>query len=251
MLWSVVLLALLATGITAAGRSDVQLATNVRHAAAAEAAADGGIAAAVFHVSDTSAQAWPADDQPRQILFAGYTLRLRIADESRKVNPNLAPPALMTALLVASGADEARAASIAQAIGQWHAADTHDAVVAQYRAAGSTAAPTGFPFRSLDELGLVLGMTPDILARLRPHISVFAEGLVNFAAADPVVRQAVLSLGTGAPQPSTLRPTMVDITADAQGHDGSRFIRHAVVALGVDQTGRLFRTLLWEALPAD
>ena len=250
MLWSVVFLALLATGITAAGRSDVLLATNVRHAAAAEAAADGGIAAAVFHVTDASAQAWPADDQPRQIAFAGYTLRLRIADESRKVNPNLATSALLTALLVASGADQTRAASITQAIGQWHAADTHDAVVAQYRAAGMPAAPTGFPFRSLDELGLVMGMTPEILARFRPHLSVFAEGLVDFPAADPVVRQAVLSLGTGAPQPSTVRPTVIDVTADAQSRDGSRFIRHAVVALGADQTGRPFRTLLWEALPA-
>ena len=222
VLWSVVLLALLAAGI----------------------------AAAVFHVSDGSALAWPADDQPRQILFAGYTLRLRVADESRKVNPNLAAPALMTALLVASGADEARAASIAQAITQWHAADTHDAVVAQYRAAGMPAAPTGFPFRSLDELGLVMGMTPDILARLRPHLSVFAEGLVDFAEADPVVRQALLSQGTGAPQPSTLSPTVVDITSDAQGRDGSRFIRHAVISLGADQAGRPFRTLLWEALPA-
>ena len=56
VLWSVVLLALLATGITAAGRSQTQLAGNVRRAAAAEAAADGGIYAAAFHTTDAPAR---------------------------------------------------------------------------------------------------------------------------------------------------------------------------------------------------
>ena len=149
VLWSVVLLSLLATGITAAGRSDVQLAGNLRRAAAAEAAADAGIAAAVFHASDAPGQAWLADGRSHLLPFGSFALTIRIQDEDRKVNPTYAPPNLLIALLSASGADPSQAASLAQAIADWHTANTVGIVAAQYRAAGMAAAPTGMPFRSL------------------------------------------------------------------------------------------------------
>ena len=250
VLWSVVLLSLLATGITAAGRSDVQLAGNLRRAAAAQAAADAGIAAAVFHASDAPGQAWPADGQPHTLPFGRYALTIRIRDEDRKVNPNYAPADLLTALLSASGADPSQAASLAQAIAEWHTANTVEMVAARYRAAGMAAAPTGAPFRSLDELGLVMGMTPGLLARLRPHLSVFAQAPLNFEQADPVVQAAVRALGTGnPPAPAAAPPLVVDITCEAQGRDGSRFVRHAIVELQQDETGRLFQTLSWDAPP--
>ena len=249
MLWSVVLLALLATGITAAGRSDVQLAANIRRAAEAQAAADAGVAMAVFHVSDAPAQAWAADGAARPVTFGSYAITLRIADEARKVNPNFAAPDLLARLLAASGADPATAATVAQAITQWHSAGAHEMVVAQYRKAGMPAAPDGAPFRSLDELGLVMGMTPELLARLRPHLSVYAQGPIDFEQADPVVREAVLGLGGGAPPAPPPRPAVIEVTSDATARDGSRFIRHAIVELGPDRSGRLFRTLVWDSLP--
>ena len=250
VLWSVVLLALLATGITAAGRSDVQLATNIRRAAAAQQAADAGIAMAVFHVSDAPAQAWLADGSTRRVPFGAYTLTVRIADEARKINPNFVPPDLLAALLTGVGADPRRAAELGQAISDWHVPGSRDVMVARYRAAGMAAAPTGTLFRSIDELGLVIGMTPDLLAGLRPHLSVYAQGPLNFEQADPVIREAVQRLGGLPPPQPTGRPSVIDVTSDARSRDGSRFVRHAVVALGKDDAGRLFRTLLWEAAPA-
>ena len=82
VLWSVVLLALLATGLNAAGRTDLQLAANIRRAAAAEAAADGGIAAAIFHASGLPATAWAADGQPHTVRIGAYAVTLRIMDEN-------------------------------------------------------------------------------------------------------------------------------------------------------------------------
>ncbi len=250
VLWSVVLLAILATGITLAGRSDTQLAGNIRRAAAAEAAADAGVAAAVFHMADAPARAWVADGRPRALPFGRYAITLRIRDENRLLNPNFAPPALMAALLAAAGADTQRAAAIALAIVEWHAPGMREQVTARYRAAGQPAAPTGQAFASVGEVGLVMGMTPALLAALRPHLSVFAPGPLNYAQADPVVRDALRSLGGGEPPAAEPRASVLDITADAQGADGSRFVRHAVVALGQDEAKRLYETLLWEALPA-
>lgn len=271
VLWSVVLLALLTTGMTAAGRSDLQLAGNLRRSAAAEAAADGGIAAAIFHACDAPARAWSADDQPRTLRIGAYTLTVRVLDEGGKVNPNFAPPELLAGLMTASGADPRRAAELAQAIAEWHQIGVHDALVQRYRSAGMAAAPTGQPFRSVAELGLVIGMTPDLLARLAPHLSVFAEGALQIARADPVIQATMRGLGVTAQPGTAERPIVINVTADASGPDGSRFIRRAVVSLrpdgppsGTPNTltpglatpgktagpGRPFRILSWEALPS-
>ena len=69
------------------------------------------------------------------------------------------------------------------------------------------------------------------------------------AQADPVLRAAFLSLGAREPPPPSPHPTVVDVRADAQARDGSRFVRHAVVELGKDRAGRAFRILTWDAPP--
>jgi len=60
VLWSMALLALIGTRITAAGHVEAQLATNLRANAIAEAAADGAVFEALFHFMDGSAGHWPA-----------------------------------------------------------------------------------------------------------------------------------------------------------------------------------------------
>ena len=243
VLWSVVLLALLATGITAAGRTDIQLAGNVRRAAAADAAAEAGIQAAIFHLSDAPGRSWPADGRTQTIPFGRYRLAIRVLDEARKVNPNYAPTDLMAALLASAGADPTRAAALAASIADWHQPGIEDAQAARYRAAGLGAAPTGNQFRSVDDLRLVIGMPQAVFARLRPMLSVHAEPPLNVEQADPLVRAALRSLGTDDPPPSNARPTVVEIFALATGTDGSRAERHAIVSLGPDGTGRLFRRI--------
>ncbi|MDR3535940.1 MAG: hypothetical protein P4L71_05530, partial [Acetobacteraceae bacterium] len=50
VLWSLVLLSLILTQLLSAGRSEAQLAGNLRNAAMAEAIADGAVREAVFHL---------------------------------------------------------------------------------------------------------------------------------------------------------------------------------------------------------
>ena len=203
VLWSLVLLSLLATGITAAGRSQLQLAGNLRRSAAAEAAADGGIYAAAFHASDTSPRAWLPDGSAHTMRIGGYELDVRIRDESAFLNPNTAPPELFAALLIAIGAEPTQATAIAQSVVDWRAPGAREPVIQRYRSAGLSAAPTGQPFRSIDELGLVIGMTPQLLAQLRPHLSIFTEGPVQAARADTIIQSALRSLGGGTLSAST------------------------------------------------
>jgi general secretion pathway protein K len=246
VLWSVVLLALLAMGLTAAGRSDMKLAGNLRRAAAAEAAANGGVYAAVFNVADIPARAWVVDGQSHEIRIGGYTVMVRVWDESGKLNPNYAPPDLLAALLVHAGADPSWARVLVQAIADWHALGMREAMTKLYQSAGRPVAPTGELFRSVDELGLVMGMTPDLVARMKPFLSVYAVAPLQVAHADPVLQGLVNTLDNGAPIPPPARPSVLNIVAEARSVDGSRFVRHAVVSLGEDRAGLLFRTLVWD-----
>jgi len=250
VLWAVVLLALLATQLTAAGRTELQLAANLRSAAAAEAAADGAVEAAVFHLLDPS-DPWTADGAERTLRVPGGLAVLRIEDEAGKVNPNVASPELLRALLRRAGADQRAADSIAAAIVDWRFPSAQGqpggAKEPQYRAAGRDYGPAGAPFHSVAELGAVLGMTPDLLARLAPNVSVLTDTDPDLAASPPLVRQAIQDLRGARPATSRRRPLRtVTIAARVAGDAGGQFMRRAVVKLGITPKEPLFQILTWE-----
>lgn len=252
VLWTLVLLTLITTHLVALGRTEARLAANLLAAAAAEALADGAIHEAMFRLLDASPEGWRADGAPRRLALPGGTAEIRIEDQAGLVNPSTVPPPLMAALLRRVGADARQAETIAAAVGDWVYPDARasGAKAPQYRAAGRGYAPPETPFRSVAELGLVLGMTPDLLARLTPHLTVFYEGEPDPAAADPVVSQAIRDVVGNSVQPGRRDgdgPRVVAITAAAVGREGGRFTRRAVVRLA-REGGRLHRVLAWERI---
>ena len=245
-------LALLAAQVTAAGHLDLQLAQNLCNAAVTEAAADGGINDAVFRLF-ASRERLPL--VRRYSVPQDVTLNVHVESLAGRLNPNVASPALLRALLEELGVGAQRAASLTDAIRDWSTPGQvprpHGAKAAEYRADGRIYGPPGAPFRSLDELGLVLGMTPELLDRLRPHLTVWWEADPDAAVADPVVLRALHSLGMDEERASTGQPgagRVVDITAEAIAPGGSRFVRHAVVTtLAGGSRGQLWRQLEWNS----
>lgn len=251
MLWSVVLLALIATGITAAGRTDIHLASNLRAAARAEAAADGAIEEAAFHLLDPVTP-WHADGQDRQLDVSGVWVTVSIVNEAGKANLNTASPELLSAILAGCGASAQQAAALAQAIVDWRfpGRATPGALSARlvaYRIAGLNYSPPGEPFERLEELGLVAGMTPDLLARLTPLLSIYNDSDVDPREADTIVRQAVSRIFGPVVQSDAphAAPATVTITATAATAEGARFIRHATVRIGRSDREKLFSVLAW------
>ena len=249
VLWSLVLLSLLVTQLTASGRSEARLALNLRTNAATEAAADGAIREAVFHIIDASAGHWAANGQ----VHERGRIFIRIDSEAGRINPNTAQPELLSALLHAIGADTRTAQNLATAIVDWRFPGGQPreggARMPQYRAAGLDYGPPGAPFETLDELGLVLGMTPELLARLTPHLTLYHEGDPNSANADPVVLAALReATGTTALPPGRIDETTVAITATALGPNNSRFVRRAVVRIGLNRENTSpYEILSWSA----
>lgn len=250
VLWSVVLLTLIVTGLAATGRTEVQLASNLRAAAVAEAAADGAVHEAIYRLLDPQ-RPWPADNAERVLQVPGATVLVQVVDDAGKLNPNRASPELLAGLMRRLDVGAGPATQVARAIVDWRdpgdPARPRELIAAQYRAAGRSYGPPGAPLLSLDELGAVLGMTPELLDRLTPYLSVLTDIPTDPALALPALRQAMAD-ASGPPRPVPRRPPRnVTITAQAAGTAGAQFTRRASVRLGNGPKEPLFLIQVWEA----
>ena len=233
MLWSLGLLALLGSTITAAGRSESKIAANMVASANAQAAADGAVAVAAFHILDSSDQHWDADRTPRKLTIGDSEVTLVLYDERGKIDPNDATSGLLSALLVRLGVANQTAETVGAAIISWRVAnDSGEAAgyVAQRRPFG----PPHEPYQSLDELLLVQGVTPELMRLMAPHLSLFVEQQPQLAHADAVVTDAVADavkrdqLTLNADQ--SPGPLIVTVKATARNR-GAVFTRNALLRM--------------------
>lgn len=250
VLWTLVLITLVVTAMTASGRSEAQMAARLRSTAVAQAAVDGALNEALFRLAERQ---WDHDTATRTLRIGGTAVQVAVTDEAGLVNVNDAPIPMLVALLQDVGVPPAQAVAVADAISDFHSRGDmprpHGAKTAQYAAAGLPYGPYGRLFLSQDELGLVLGMTPDILARLAPHVAFLKTGGLDVTKMDPVVAQAFADAGpNGGYLPDYLTPGPV-VTV----HVIARSLPPAAVAarsvtlnlLPPDQPGPAYQVAAW------
>ena len=253
VLWTLALLSFLVAQMLAAAHSEAEIAANLRSKIVLEEAADGALYATIFHLLDRSDAHWEPDGAPHALAAPGAEVSVRITDEANKVNLNTASLDLLRALLLGVGADTTTADRLAPAIVEWRA-DEPDAAAAarasRYRAAGLAYAPPGQPFRSIDELALVLGATPDLLARLRPHLTLYSTYGPGRASTDPVAAAAIMLLRIkGGVLPYEANPgnqRVVRVVATASSAAGAVFTRGAVLRLDPASKERPYAILEWD-----
>lgn len=250
VLWTLGLLALLGTQLLASSRQDAQLARNLLDAAKLEAAANGAVQRAIFNLLDSSGRGWRADGTVRLVRVGETPVAVQIDDEADKVNPSVASATLMQALMQQVGADPVQAAAVAGSIVEWRlasgSASRPGAATARYASAGRDYAPSGVAFESIGELGNVLGMTPNLLALLRPHLTVFTDSDPPMTTRDPVVALALAAAGQRDADAGETGTGLVSVTADAQGQGHARYRVHVVVRLNAQPEGRRYETLAYE-----
>lgn len=251
VMWGLVLPALVCARVLSTGRMEAQLANNLRDAAAAEDAADGAIYRTIYNIMGAGEVRWPAQGSFRAMV-AGAPVEIAIRNLTGRINPNVASPELLQALFGRLDLDKAKAEALALAILEWRARGPRlpDAKAAEYARAGRNDAPPEKPFRSLDDLGSVLGMTPELLLRLRPHLTLYSESDPDPAYADPVVLAAMRSIGAIVPTAAgTVRTSQaVEIVATAAGPGGARFSRSAEAIVDVAETQSNWRIMSWREL---
>jgi general secretion pathway protein K len=216
VLWALALAALIGMQVTALGRRETQIAANLRTAAILEAAADGAVNEAIFRLMRKEI-GWDADGSPHAINVGPVRVVVVVTNEGNKTNINTATVDVLATLLVSLGAEPNQARGLAGALIAWRGGDQTPGAVniwqGRYRAAGLEYVPPFAPFESLDEVGLVLGMTPQIFALLAPQITVYGNA----------------------------RAVAIDAQAMASG--GASFVRHTVVL----PTGRDgYSILVWD-----
>jgi len=196
----------------------------------------------------------PLCDNPTRIL-AIVRVDCRVEDLAGRINVNTAWPKLLVALLDGLGVLPDQAASLAAAIVDWRSpsqkAQPYGTNAAEYSAAGRSYGPPGAAFRDPRDLGDVLGMTPSLLTRVLPHVSVWGEGDLDPAHAGPVARAAMAAVGIRASSSQGAQPESltVVITAEATGPATSRFVRFAVVQIALVPDDQPWRVLVWATEP--
>lgn len=237
VLWLVVLLSLLATGFSAAVRTDARIShaavAGLRAAALADAAIHRGLAT-LLHPE--TADHRRGNGQPLTVRLEGATAVATAWEEAGKVDINTAPPELLAGLVAALGVDADDAPALAAAIVDWRDADDSPlpggAERADYEAAALPRLPRNGPFRSIQELQGVMGQEAGAMDRglyeaLAPLVTVYsfapgvdpryapAQVLYGLPGVNPVEVEALLR-AREAGQDSTLPPPLPALPSAAR-----------------------------------
>lgn len=119
-----------------------------------------------------------------------------LLDEERKLNLNRADTDILTSLLRARvSLKEEVLFALVDSIEDWRDEDSEErkygAEKYDYQSLKKPYDCKNGPFESVDELMLVKGMTPQILDKIRPYLTVHGAGHVNLNTAHPLVLQAL------------------------------------------------------------
>ena len=277
VLWVMTLLAVIAGSFVYTARSNTLVSGNLVAQARARLLADAGIERGIYEVLKPAAdtERWQARSLPYELSLDAAQIRVTMRDEAARIDLNTADEALLKGLLLSLGQEADAADKLLDAIVDWRDTDElvrpQGAERDQYEAAGYDYIPANAPFQSVEELRLVIGMTPELLRKMQPALTVYSKQaginsrqaprevlmalpnvLVEDVDAYLVLRedmhtqeqtptpfaQAAAYEANGASQVYNLR-SVVSLP------DGSRFANEAVVKL-TNKPNRPFAVLRWQ-----
>ena len=184
-LWSAVILALIAAGLTRLARDDLALARNLKEQVKAELAADSGVSAALHALSGPAP--WPADGSVRSLVLEGTEIRIAVTDEGGRLDLNSVDEASLAELLRQAGEPEAAAGRLAEAIVTQRADEDM----------GDGEEERAPAFMRVRDLLKIPGFTPALLSRIEEAFTVHG-GARSLAAGETVEPEPVRPGGPAA-----------------------------------------------------
>lgn len=160
-------------------RRETIVISSVKDSAIALAAAETGITVAktMLFLADEEKR-WVADGRIYQFLYEDTEIRIRVLSEQGKIDINEAGEELLETMLSVTELDTETKQSLVHAIIDWRDEDNleqlHGAEKSQYEQQGLSYHPANKKFQLLDELQMVLGMTPAIYEKLQGLITVYS-----------------------------------------------------------------------------
>ncbi len=199
VLWACTLLAVMLGGLAALARTEGLQARYQFAQTQAHYAAEAGLMRALYGLQEPDAKRrWSADGRSYQFHYQQAQVTVSAVSETGKVDLNAASPEVLQAFFVAVGETPEAARQLTSRIEEWRSAGGGDSdrdVDGLYSAAGRSYGPRHAPFASIEELQLVLGMTPKLYQRIAGDITIWGGNAVpDPNTATPLALQAIPGL---------------------------------------------------------
>lgn len=263
VLWIVVLLTIMASSFSLSIRRNTELVRNAKDHAQALALAEGGLHYAMMMLSlSDPLQRWRADGSIYEMYLAGARIRVQLYDESGKFDINQTKEDQWHLLLEHAGLETEEAVSVTDAILDWVDSDSfrrlNGAEKDEYENEGLDYGPRNGPFRSIEELQLVLGVSAKLYAALEPLITVNSkqpvvdpskaskEALLSLPGADEAIIEEYLAARAESAANKTLPPPVPAILAQNSGGNSSIYSARVEARLADGYTSGLIATLTQE-----
>lgn len=274
VLWMLTLLIIMASSFSLTMRRETSILADVKTTAQAMALAEAGINIAILELMQGDQNSrWHSDNSLYEFMFEDVPIRVSITDESGKIDLNQGDQQALRGVLEANGIEVDVLDKLLAAINDWRDADDlpgpNGAEKEQYQAAGLNYGPRNKPFETVEELQMVLGMTPDLYKHLESLLTVYARGqalnpakasrevlrtLPNVTAemVDSYLQQRAENARSGLPEaapawaPASGGATQVfEIVAEAMPVEGVSGAVSAVIRQGQSRQGLPFAILKW------
>jgi general secretion pathway protein K len=179
VLWVIALMTIMAASFAQNMRRETLLISNIRDNAQAQAYAEAGLAyTQLMLISGDEELRWRGDGGLYQLNYNDIQIRVKIFEESGKIDINQAEESTLNAVFEGVTDDELQVGSLVNALLDWR--DNDDEVRAQgaekdqYLHQGLNYQPRNKPFQTLEELQLVLGFNAQIYNAVEPLLTVYS-----------------------------------------------------------------------------
>lgn len=275
----------IAATLMLASRSQIKVEAALSTRAELETLADGLVRLTAFKLSlqqqpDAASGRMSTDGTPLRCRFGDEYADIAVTDVAGQIDINSASVEILNILLRGVGTSETEARNLASAIQDFRDNDDQPgdggAEAPDYRQSGRGYGPKNGPFESVEELDQVLGMTPELLGKLRPFVTIHSRSAILDISAAPLPLLQALARGNSSdvalgkisepasreqfhPPPvllsrfnprsmSRARARIFAIDAMVMKRNGGRYGRHAVVEIaGRAKTGFIVRE--WSSHP--
>lgn len=267
VLWACTLLAILLGGYAALARTEgLQARYQFAHTRA-HYAAEAGLMRALYQLHNPLVkQRWVGDGRLYRFQYDHVAIEVTAVNEGGKVDLNTASPEVLQALFQAAGMDPQQARPLAAHVVEWRSAPgpagERSEQQAAYVAAGRDYSPRHGPFASVEELQMVLGMTPAIYREVAPVVTIWAGNaspdpntapplaLAAIPGMTPQRQHAILAARqfSGIDQSMALNNgTTHSITSEATLADGTRAVVRATIRVQAGELGtQPYTVLRWQ-----
>ncbi len=211
VLWLIIVLGVIAAGVVAVSRSQINLVQTARSRTVARYAAESGVVAATERLRELLRAAGTPEEQIRafgsfeeELISAGEQrlgqarYQVAVVDLNARVDLNESPERVLLGFF-AQFVGEDQATALVEALGDWVDDDDeplpNGAEAADYARAGSPFRPPNRPIQRLEELTRVRGFTDSIAGLIAPYVTVWGDGRINVNSAPLPVLAALPELG--------------------------------------------------------